>query len=83
MVVAAKKKVATFLIGFLGILSIDGKNLEVECLSDALLYQCNDLIQSLAGKYLKHLGNAYKDISSSGLNAEKMVDSMDDYEPLS
>ena len=64
----------------LGNLSIDGKNLKVECLSDSLLYQCNDLIQSLAGKYLKHLGNAYKDISSSGLNAEQMVDSMDDYE---
>jgi hypothetical protein len=65
----------------LGNLSIDGKNLKVECLSDSLLYQCNDLIQSLAGRYLKHLGNAYKDISSSGLNAEQqMVDSMDDYE---
>ena len=64
----------------LGNLSIDGKNLEVECLSDSLLYQCNDLIQSLASKYLKHLGNSYKDISSSGLNAEQMVDSMDDYE---
>ena len=64
----------------LGNLSIDGKNLEVECLSDSLLYQCNNLIQSLAGKYLKHLGNVYKDISSSGLNAEQMVDSIDDYE---
>jgi len=29
---------------------------------------------------LKHLGNVYKDIlSSSGLNSEQMVDSMDDY----
>ncbi len=66
----------------LGNLSIDGKNLEVECLSDSLLYRCNDLIQSLAGKYLKHLGNVYKEIStsSSGLNAEQKVNSMDDYE---
>jgi len=64
----------------LGNLFIDGKILEIECLSDSLLYQCNDLIQSLAGKYLKHLGNVYKDIlSSSGLNSEQMVDSMDDY----
>ncbi len=64
----------------LGNLFLDGKNLEVECLSDSLLYRCNDLIQSLAGKYLKHLGNVYKDISSSGLNAEQKVNSMDDYE---
>ena len=66
----------------LGNISIDGKNLDVECLSDSLLYQCNDLIQLLAGKYLKHLGNVYKEISSSpsDLNADQMVDSMNDYE---
>jgi hypothetical protein len=45
----------------------------------ALLYQCNDLIQPLAGKYLT-FGYMYKGMSSSGLNAEQMVDSMDDYE---
>lgn len=64
----------------LGNLSINGKILEIECLSDSLLYQCNDLIQSLAGKYLEHVGNVYKDISSSGLNAESTVDFMDAYE---
>jgi hypothetical protein len=46
----------------LGNLDITGKVLTVECLSDSLLFRCNDLLQSLAGKYLRHMGNTYEEI---------------------
>jgi hypothetical protein len=45
----------------------------------AFFYRCNDPIQPLAGEYLT-FGYTYKGILPSGLNAEQMVDSMDDYE---
>ena len=61
----------------LGNLEISGKILEVECLSDSLIFECNKLIQSLAGKYLKHMDNTYKDVSSLSLSAVSSSSSSD------
>ena len=49
----------------LGNLDITENALVIECLSDSLLFRCNDLLQSLAGKYLRHRGNTYKEIPST------------------
>jgi hypothetical protein len=49
----------------LGNLSIFGKNLTIDCLSDRLLKNCNEIIQSLAGKYLTYIGDTYKEFSST------------------
>ena len=59
------KKEAYIPYRVLGNLSISGKNLIIDCLSDTLLKNCNEIIQSLAGKYLTYLGDTYKELSYS------------------
>jgi hypothetical protein len=54
----------------LGNLSITGSNLMVECLSDRLLENCNDVIRLLAEKYLLYLGDSYTELSCSKKNTE-------------
>jgi hypothetical protein len=50
----------------LGNLSIMGKTLIVECLSDRLLKKCNDTILRLVGgKHLIHLGDSYSELMPS------------------
>jgi len=66
----------------LGNLSISGKNLIIECLSDKLHKNCNEIIQSLAGKYLTHIGDMYKELSDSSTQTENedyYYDDNDDY----
>lgn len=46
----------------LGNLSIKGKILIIECTSDKLLNKCNNIINSIAGKYLVHLGDKYTEL---------------------
>ena len=47
----------------LGNLSIIGKTLIVECLSDNLLKRCNDTIPRLVGsEHLIHLGDIYSEL---------------------
>ncbi len=46
-------------------MDITGNALVIECLSDSLLFRCNDLLQSLAGKYFRHMGNTNKEIPST------------------
>lgn len=54
----------------LGNLSITGRNLMVECLSDRLLEKCNDAIHPLADKYLLYLGDNYTELPSSKICTE-------------
>ena len=61
----------------LGNLSINGKNLIIECLSDTLLKNCNDIIQTLAGKYLIYIGDAYKELPYSNTQTENKEDYYD------
>ena len=49
----------------LGNLDITGKTLFIECLSDSLLFRCNNLLESIAGKYLRHMGNTFMEIPST------------------
>ncbi|CAN5860374.1 hypothetical protein BH23THE1_BH23THE1_19650 [soil metagenome] len=49
----------------LGNLDITGKILFIECLSDSLLFRCNNLLESIAGKYLSHMGNTFMEIPST------------------
>jgi Protein of unknown function (DUF2384) len=69
------KKEAYIPYRVLGNLSISGKNLIIDCLSDTLLKNCNEIIQSLAGKYLTYLGDTYKELPYSNTQRE----SEDDY----
>src|SRR5581483_4830132 len=66
----------------LGNLSISGNNLTIECLSDRLLKTCNEIIQSLAGKYLIYIGDSYRELSDSSIQTESedyYYDEDDDY----
>ena len=54
----------------LGNLSITGSNFMVECLSDKLLENCNNVIRLLADKYLLYLGDSYTELSCSKKNIE-------------
>ncbi|MGB8938302.1 MAG: hypothetical protein WCC17_24685, partial [Candidatus Nitrosopolaris sp.] len=63
----------------LGNLSISGKSLIIDCLSDKLLKNCNEIIQSLAGKYLTHIGDTYKELPYSSTQTEN-EDDYDDYD---
>ena len=56
------KKETYTLYRVLGNLSISGKNLIIDCLSDRLLKNCNEIIRSLAGKYLTYIGDTYKEL---------------------
>jgi hypothetical protein len=50
----------------LGNLSITGKTLIVECLSDRLLKKCNDtILRVVGGKHLIHLGDSYSELMPS------------------
>jgi hypothetical protein len=61
----------------LGNLSISGKNLIIDCLSDTLLKNCNEIIQSLAGKYLTYIGDTYKELAYSSIETENEDDYSD------
>ncbi len=58
----------------LGNLSISGKNLIIDCLSDTLLKNCNEIIQSMAGKYLTHIGDTYKELQYPYTETENEAD---------
>ncbi|MFZ0513463.1 MAG: SEC-C metal-binding domain-containing protein [Candidatus Nitrosopolaris sp.] len=60
-----------------GNLSISGKNLIIDCLSDTLLKNCNEIIQSLAGKYLTYIGDTYKELPYSNTQTENKEDYYD------
>jgi hypothetical protein len=60
-----------------GNLSISGKNLIIDCLSDTLLKNCNEIIQSLAGKYLTYIGDTYKELPYSNTQTENEDDYYD------
>ena len=62
----------------LGNLSISGKNLIIDCLSDRLLKNCNEIIQSLAGKYLTYVGDTYKELPYPSIQTEN-EDDYDDH----
>jgi hypothetical protein len=55
----------------LGNLDITGKTLFIECLSDSLLFRCNNLLESIAGKYLRHMGNTFMEIPSTTSKAPR------------
>ena len=61
----------------LGNLSISGKNLTIECLSDTLLGNCNKIIQSIAGDYLIHIGDTYKELPYSNTQTQNEDDNSD------
>ncbi|MGC2572092.1 MAG: hypothetical protein WA364_11325, partial [Candidatus Nitrosopolaris sp.] len=61
----------------LGNLSISGKNLTIECLSDTLLGNCNKIIQSIAGDYLIHIGDTYKQLPYSNTQTQNEDDNSD------
>jgi Protein of unknown function (DUF2384) len=61
----------------LGNLSISGKNLIIDCLSDTLLKNCNEIIRSLAGKYLTYIGDTYKELPHSSTETENEDDYCD------
>ena len=71
------KKEAYIPYRVLGNLSISGKNLIIDCLSDTLLKNCNEIIQSLAGKYLTYLGDTYKELPYSNTQTENEDDYYD------
>jgi hypothetical protein len=58
----------------LGNLSISGKNLTIDCLSDTLLENCNKIIQSIAGDYLTYIGDTYRELSYSNTLTENEDD---------
>jgi hypothetical protein len=58
----------------LGNLSISGKNLTIDCLSDTLLENCNKIIQSMAGNYLTYIGDMYKELPYSNTQTENEYD---------
>jgi hypothetical protein len=58
----------------LGNLSISGKNLTIDCLSDTLLENCNKIIQSIAGDYLIYIGDTYEELSYSNAQTENEDD---------
>jgi len=58
----------------LGNLSISGKNLTIDCLSDTLLENCNKIIQSIAGGYLIYIGDTYEELSYSNAQTENEDD---------
>jgi hypothetical protein len=49
----------------LGNLSIKGKLLIIQCMSDKLLGRCNDIIQNLGGKYLDHRVDKYSELQGA------------------
>jgi len=61
----------------LGNLSISGKNLTIEYLSDTLLGNCNKIIQSIAGDYLIHIGDTYKELPYSNTQTQNEDDNSD------
>jgi hypothetical protein len=61
----------------LGNLSISGKNLTIDCLSDTLLENCNKIIQSIAGDYLIYIGDTYKELLCSNTQTENEDDNSD------
>lgn len=61
----------------LGNLSISGKNLTIDCLSDILLENCNKIIQTLAGKYLTYVSDTYKELPYSNTQTENEDDNYD------
>ena len=64
----------------LGNLSLTGKMLIVECLSDTLLKRCNDTILRLVGsKHLIHLGDSYSELMPPNI-ADRRQDSWMEYE---
>ena len=71
------KKETYTLYRVLGNLSISGKNLIIDCLSDRLLKNCNEIIQSLAGKYLTYIGDTYKELPYSHTQTENEDDYYD------
>ena len=58
----------------LGNLSISGKNLIIDCLSDT-----NEIIRSLAGKYLTYIGDIYKELPYSSIETENEDDYSDQH----
>jgi hypothetical protein len=58
----------------LGNLSISGKNLTIDCLSDTLLENCNKIIQSIADDYLIYIGDTYEELSYSNAQTENEDD---------
>ena len=61
----------------LGNLSISGKNLTIDCLSDTLLENCNKIIQTLAGKYLTYVGDTCKELPYFNTQTENEYDESD------